>query len=157
MASSTLTNVHALYADFFLRGVRYFFPACRIEPAGDEPVPPAALEIELLGARYRFQNGDSPPTKGQMRLLDSIGRVLSARYQSIFEGVSPEATTLLFRGLSEDRYVAEFLGDGSSPEVIAEAIAVLRESSLITYENRRISTGVLLADESGRACPECLP
>ena len=38
------------------------------------------------------------------------------------------------------------------PDVIAGAIEVLRESSLLTYENRRISTGVLLLGCGARHC-----
>jgi hypothetical protein len=79
--------------------------------------------------------------------------VLSARYRSIFFADSAAASPQLFEGRSEDRYVSAFLdpspyADGGAQPAkhdgIADAIEVLRQSSLITYENRRISTGVIL-------------
>jgi hypothetical protein len=56
----------------------------------------------------------------------------------------------LFRGLPEDRYVSAYI-DGApyaqkvweGPDRVEDAIEVPRTSSLSTYENRRISTGVL--------------
>jgi hypothetical protein len=59
----------------------------------------------------------------------------------------------LFQGLPEDRYVSAFLEPtpyhslealAHLPDRVAEAIGVLRVSALTTYENRPITTGVLL-------------
>jgi hypothetical protein len=87
-----------------------------------------------------------------MRLLGAIGAVLSARYRSIFSAVSAASTSELFEGLAEDRFVSAFLDHAPylaeelpvDRDVVANAIEVMRESSLLTYENRRISSGVLL-------------
>jgi hypothetical protein len=64
----------------------------------------------------------------------------------------------LFRGSIEDRYVAAFLdaAAGSSEkqsraDLIATAIEVLRVAALSSYENRAISSGVLLLDGDGEA------
>jgi hypothetical protein len=94
----------------------------------------------------------------QLRLLGAIGAVLGARYRGIFLSGSTAATTHLFEGLAEDRYVSAFLehapyleehGFPAGRDVIADAIDVMRQSSLITYENRRISTGVILIGPGG--------
>jgi hypothetical protein len=78
---------------------------------------------------------------------------LTARYRGIFFPVSAAYSSHLFEGLAEDRYVSAFLDHfpylekNEAPlerDVIADAIDVLRQSSLLTYENRRISTGVIL-------------
>src|SRR5262249_16566173 len=59
----------------------------------------------------------------------------------------------LFRGVIEDKYVGAFLEDGVAAsaalpraDLIATAIEVLRVAALSSYENRAISSGVLLLD-----------
>jgi hypothetical protein len=163
-------SVRSLYRDFFERGLRYFFPRAELSARGQTPeaLPvlrirsrtDGALDIEWMGATYHFAHPQARPfTEDQLRLVGSIGSVLSARYRSIFTG-SPAAAGL-FSGLPEDRYVSAFLdpslylSEHSVPEerdVVADAIEVLRESSLLTFENRRISTGVILlgAEHSAR-------
>lgn len=162
--AETLDFVHALYCDFFERGVRYFFPDSYLEIRGPAPeVKPAlrfhngtdgALDLEWLGTRYHLQRSGHSFTEDQLRLLGAIGGVLSARYRSIFYAGSAAASPQLFEGLAEDRYVSAFLDPSpylredpaaGRRDVVADAIEVLRQSSLITYENRRISTGVILS------------
>jgi len=155
--------VHALYGGFFEKGVRYFFPQARLElkDALAEPqpaltiynCPDGGLELYWMNRRYRLAVPGRAFTEHQLRLLGAIGGVLSARYRSIFFAVSAAASSSMFEGLAEDRYVSAFLDhfpyldENAVPtgrDVLADAIEVLRQSSLITYENRRISTGVLL-------------
>ena len=154
--------VHALFCDFFERGIRYFFPDVLLRATGpaNEARPSltfhhrtdGGLELQWMGACYDCQRPGRSFTEDQLRLLAAIGAVLSARYRNIFHAVSA-ATPQLFAGLAEDRYVSAFLdhtpyldefGLPAERNVVADAIEVLRESSLLTYENRRISTGVLL-------------
>ena len=155
--------VNALYSDFFERGVLHFFPDSRLQAIGRASHTVAGLrfhhqtdgtlELEWCGTRYRFATHGKAVTESEQRLIAAIGDVLSARYRSIFVS-SPAASMLhLFRGLPEDRFVSAYLVPGryldqetvpTETDVIAEAIEVMRESSLITYENRRISTGALL-------------
>jgi hypothetical protein len=160
----TLDFVHSLYCDFFERGVRYFFPEAGLRACGSAPEfkpsltfghrTDGALDLELMGTRYHLEIGGRSFTEDQIRLLAAIGSVLSARYRSIFYSGAAAASPHLFEGLAEDRYVSAFLdpspyaGEGEPPakrDVVADAIELLRQSSLITYENRRISTGVILA------------
>jgi len=154
--------VHALFGDFFERGVRYFFPDADFRAIGGAAeIRPSltfrhrtdgSLELEWMGTCYSCQRIGRSFSEDQLRLIGAIGAVLSARYRSIFHAVSA-ATPHLFTGLAEDRYVSAFLDyapyldEAGLPEarnVVADAIEVLRESSLLTYENRRISTGVIL-------------
>src|ERR1039457_4218271 len=107
-----------------------------------------------MGTRYHLESpGGRPFTEDQLRLLGAIGSVHSVRYRSIFSAVSATSSVALFEGLPEDRYVSAFLDHtpyldedsvAGHRDVVASAIEVLRESSLLTYENRRISTGVIL-------------
>ena len=159
----TLEFVHALYRDFFARGVRYFFPDARLYETGAAAevasslnlfsLTDGTLRLEWLGVQYHLVSRDDVFSEDELRLLGAMGGVLSARYRGIFSPGSSPYTSHLFEGLAEDRYVSAFLdhypyfdGDGLPAErdVVADAISVLRQSSLITYENRRISTGVIL-------------
>ncbi len=171
----TAEIVHALYAEFFERGVRYFFPGSDLViNSRTTDVQPqllfhtctdGSLDLEWMGTRYHLECRGRPFTENQLRLLGAIGAVLSARFRSIFSAVSITSASSLFEGLPEDRYVSAFLDhtpyldENALPgerDVVADAIEVLRESSLLTYENRRISTGVLLmgaADDPFHSAP----
>ena len=161
--AETLEFVHALYCDFFERGVRYFFPMAELTTQGTAPeVRPwltfghrtdGALDLEWMGTQYHLERAGRSFTEDQVRLVAAVGGVLSTRYRSIFFA-GAAASPKLFEGHAEDRFVSAFVdpslyvGEGEPPaqrDVIADAIDVLRQSSLITYENRRIATGVILA------------
>ena len=110
------------------------------------------LDLAWLARKYRLQNTRGAFTESEMRITAAIANVMAARYRSFFHHTAG-AVQALFRGYPEDRFISAFLdpfayaGDGDSPaanDYIADAIEVLRESSLLTFENRRISTGVLL-------------
>jgi hypothetical protein len=153
------------------QGLQYFMPAARISVVGQarevDPVivfhrsPPGTLEFDWLGNRYLVESGQPSLTDDQMRMVKSIGHVLSMRYQLAFDPALWAEGTHLFRGIPEDRYISAFL-DGShyrdtataagSPDRIAEAIEVLRLTALSTYENRRISTGVILFGSHPDVC-----
>ncbi len=156
--------VHALYRGFFERGIRYFFPeAVLVTGASIEHNRPSlvicgrtdgGVDLEWMGTRYHLEAvGGRPFSECQLRLLGAIGSVHSVRYRSIFSAASASSSFELFQGLPEDRYVSAFLdhepylNEDEVPvnrDVVASAIEVLRESSLLTYENRRISAGVIL-------------
>jgi hypothetical protein len=174
MPEPTSEIVHALYGEFFERGVRYFFPNASLSRAGrsgrSSPQlrfhsrTDGAVDLEWLGECYHLAAEGRPFTQDQLRMLAAIGAVLSARYRSIFSAVSVASTNRIFEGLAEDRFVSAFLdhaqyldeeGLPAERDVVADAIEVLRESSLLTYENLRISTGVILlgAGEDPFHCP----
>ncbi len=115
--------------------------------------PPGTLAIDWLGVRYLLTNPGRALTVNERKLLQSVGNVLNARYELVFNSEHAPRTHALFRGLPEDRYVSAFLdplpySDLASlfamPDRISDAIEVLRISALTTYENRRIVTGVLI-------------
>ncbi|HEX3035604.1 MAG TPA: hypothetical protein VHT73_10820 [Thermodesulfobacteriota bacterium] len=118
------------------------------------------LELEWLGFRYSLSNQGRPFTENEERLLKGIGNVLSTRYQILFNADLAARNFHLFSGLPEDRYVSAFLDPSHirretltrSTDRIEDAIEVLRISSLTTYENRRIETGVLLFGSQPDPC-----
>jgi len=154
--------VSRLYIDLLENGIRYFFPGATLqrnfERPGDMPdllgeVPGAGhLEFQWAGNGYSL-GANSKLSEQEHRLIRSIGMVLSARYELLTNASLAAQSFNLFRGLPEDRFVSAFLDPGPHisaeavaglPDRVADAIEVLRTSSMSTYENRRISTGVLL-------------
>jgi len=159
-----------LYSDLLENGIRYFFPGATLEkvPEGAEEMPgllgavPSGgqVQFEWMGTGYTLA-ASSKLSDHERRLLRSIGQVLSARYQLLTNETLAAQSFQLFRGLPEDRFVSAFLDPGPHssaeaiagiPDRIADAIEVLRTSSMSTYENRRISTGVLLFGSMPEPC-----
>jgi len=135
-----------------------------IEPTGD----PAKLCVRWFGSRHTLYVPERRPfTPHETRLARAIGSVLAARYRAIFDARLMAARGDLFRGSIEDRYIGAFLDRNpyrieateSRADRIATAIEVLRVAALSSYENRSISSGVLLVDADedptggGRAQP----
>jgi hypothetical protein len=120
-----------------------------IEPTGD----PSVLSIRWFGSRHIVHvPARRPFTDHEVRLARAIGTVLAARYRAIFDPKQMLERGDLFRGAIEDRYVGAFLdalsepGSQSRADLIATAIEVLRVAALSSYENRAISSGVLVLE-----------
>ncbi|WP_422927425.1 hypothetical protein [Singulisphaera sp. PoT] len=161
--------VAELFAGVFRRDVLSFYPQSVLEPIGHDGIPTSVhggpnfqvfeppgrqagshLEVGMFGLRYsllprpgtRFSTQD-------LRMLRAIGAVLSLRYHHLFQ-VAHFSRIELFRGGSEDHYVAAFVEPQAyAPATaklsrIASTILTLRTAALSTYENRRVSTGALL-------------
>jgi hypothetical protein len=153
-----------LFVGFFRRDLLGFFPQARFESLatpGQDDIPggPAFRfleqadgtdEVEIFGSRHaiglrcggQFSSHDR-------RLIRAMGAVLSLRHHHAFRaGRSPRLE--LFRGSSEDHYVAAFVEpsayapSSTRSSRIAATIQTLRTAALSTYENRRVSTGALL-------------
>jgi len=157
-----LRFVSRLYRGLLENGIRYFFPDATLQHITDRPLDmPDLLGEFASGGELEFQwagNGyvltaSSRLSEQEQHLIRSIGMVLSARYELLTNEVLAAQSFNLFRGLPEDRFVSAFLDPAphisaeavaGTPDRIADAIEVLRTSSMSTYENRRISTGVLL-------------
>jgi hypothetical protein len=130
-----------------------------IEPSAN----PAALIIRWFGTRYTLRvPGRWMFTAHEVRLAQSIGAVLAARYRAILNPQIIGERGDLFRGAIEDRYVGAFLDSRpytiesreARADRIASIIELLRVAALSAYENRPITTGVLLlstADDPQRA------
>jgi hypothetical protein len=160
--TSTINVFHVLYHEFFERGLRYFLPSARIEITGSAIIrttlelvsrTDGKLALSWFGQEYLVEHPRATFTENEIRIVVAVGSVLAARFRSFFNTTTAAATLALFRGLPEDRYISAFLDPftylddsaiPSRPDYVADAIEVLRESSLLTFENRRISTGALL-------------
>ena len=159
-----------LYSELLENGIRYFFPGATLErvPQGAEQMPgllgavPSGgqVEFEWMGSGYSLTS-TSKLSDHERRLLRSIGMVLSARYQLLTNEELAAQSFQLFRGLPEDRFISAFLDPtphssaeaiAGIPDRVADAIEVLRTSSMSTYENRRIATGVLLFGSMPEPC-----
>lgn len=157
--------VGAHYDGFLQRALRRFFERATFE---SEPVDSEAAEGRLTiepstdpsvmsalwyGRRYRLRvPAGRPFTENERRTARAIGAVLSARVEAILNPAGMIEQGELFRGAIEDRYIGAFFDPTHyelpvpAPMVdrVVEIIDVLRMAALSTYENRPISTGVLL-------------
>jgi hypothetical protein len=158
--------VSALYDNLLQAALRQFFSRATFET---EPTPslssdgrlaieptsdPSVLTIRWFGSRHVLHvPAKRPFTAHEVRLARAIGTVLAARYRAIFDPRQMLERGELFGGAIEDRYVAAFLDvpsandpSQSRADLIATAIDVLRVAALSSYENRSISSGVLLLE-----------
>ena len=157
----------ALYDNLLQAALRQFFGRATFET---EPIPslssdgrlaieptsdPSVLSVRWFGSRHVLHvPARRPFTAHEVRLARAIGSVLAARYQAIFDPRQMLERGDLFGGAIEDRYVGAFLDIATSVEpaharadLIATAIDVLRVAALSSYENRSISSGVLVLGE----------
>ena len=159
------TPVGALYDSMLQSALRQFFDRATLDT---EPTPsaasdarlaiepsanPSALIIRWFGTRYTLRvPGPWAFTAHEVRLARAIGSVLAARYHAIHNPRIIAERAGLFSGAIEDRYVGAFLDHRpyaieareARADRIASIIEMLRVAALSTYENRPISTGVLL-------------
>jgi hypothetical protein len=128
-----------------------------IEPSAD----PSALTIRWFGTRYTLRVSRLWPfTKHEVRLARAIGAVLAARYRAILNPRIVAERGDLFRGAIEDRYVGAFIDEQpytievreARADRIAQVIELLRVAALSSYENRPISTGVILLNTNEDPC-----
>ena len=159
------TPVGALYDSLLQSALRQFFERATLdtEPTAAAPsdgrlaiepsANPSALIIRWFGTRYTLRvPGRWPFTAHEVRLAQAIGAVLAARYRAIQNSRILAERGDLFSGAIEDRYVGAFLDPRSyamdaratRADRIASIIEMLRVAALSSYENRPISTGVLL-------------
>jgi hypothetical protein len=121
-----------------------------IEPTGD----PSVLTIRWFGSRHVLHvPARRPFTAHEVRLARAIGAVLSIRYRALFDPRQMLERGELFRGSIEDRYVGAFVDAmaytdpaQTRADLVATAIEVLRVAAMSSYENRHISSGVLILD-----------
>ena len=120
-----------------------------IEPS----IEPSTLCVSWAATRYSLRMpGRGTFTPHQIRMARAIVAVIRARYRAILNPELAAERGELFRGPIEDRYVGAFFderpysGAGTEAAVdrIASIIEMLRVAALSTYENRPISTGMLL-------------
>ena len=133
-----------------------------IEPSAN----PAALIVRWFGTRYTLRvPGRWVFTAHEVRLARAIGAVLAARFAAIMNPRIIAERGDLFRGAIEDRYVGAFLDPRAyaidareaRADRVASIIELLRVAALSSYENRPISTGVLLLGTPYDPCRPGVP
>jgi hypothetical protein len=162
----TISAAAALYDSMLLRALTQFFGRASLHTevvpsqAGGSAMEIAAaddastLVLTWFGFRHTLQVPRHRPfTTDEIRFARAMLLVLQARYRAIFDPALMAERLDLFRGAIEDRYIGAFLDDVpytiervGRADVIAKAIEVLRLAALSRYENREISSGVLLLD-----------
>ena len=163
------TPVGALYDSLLPSALRQFFERATLdtEPSAaaasdgrlaiEPSANPSALIIRWFGTRYTLRvPARWPFTAHEVRLARAIGAVLAARYRAIQDPRILAERADLFSGAIEDRYVGAFLDPRSyamdtratRADRIASIIEMLRVAALSSYENRPISTGLLLLGTS---------
>jgi hypothetical protein len=166
MALPPVFAASALYDNLLQAALRQFFGRATFET---EPIPslssdgrlaieptndPSVLSIRWFGSRHVLHVPSRRPfTAHEVNLALAIGSVLANRYRAIFDPKQMLERGDLFRGAIEDRYVAAYLDIIDRPDrppkradLVASAIEVMRVAALSSYENRPISSGVLLLD-----------
>jgi hypothetical protein len=120
-----------------------------IEPS----IEPSTLSLSWAATRYLLRMpGRGTFTPHQIRMARAIVAVIRARYRAILNPELAAERGELFRGPIEDRYVGAFFDERPYTDAgaegfvdrIASIIEMLRIAALSTYENRPISTGILL-------------
>jgi hypothetical protein len=156
-----MSRVVGLYQMLLRRALEHFFPDARLEPAGDR----SFIRVEGPAGRSHYRIDDDPDGLGvalewfrtpylvrpgnpipfrnaERRLIEATARLLDRRFRAMFEP-EPILHEELFHYAIEDLIIAEDLG-APDPIRMPAALEVLRVAALSTYENRRVSSGVLL-------------
>jgi hypothetical protein len=170
--------VGALYDSLLQSALQQFFERAELDA---EPTPsissdgrmaiepsahPSALIIRWFGTRYTLRvRGPWAFTAHEVRLAQAVGSVLAARARAVLNPQIIAERGDLFRGAIEDRYVGAFLDHkpyaiesrAARADRVASVIELLRVAALSSYENRPISTGVLLLGTQNDPCRPDVP
>ena len=168
-----VSKVVGLYQMFLRRSLEHFFPDAVLEASGDrsfiewdgtdlenhyqvfdDPYGVGVI-VEWFRTRYLFQPGSPTPFLPSERgLIETVVTALDLRFRSLFD--SSEAHRIeRFHYAVEDMIVTDFL-QTEEPFRIPAALEALRVAALSTYENRRVSTGVLLLGTDHDPANPCL-
>ncbi len=161
-AAGQMSKVLGLYQLLLRRALEHFFPDATLDPVGDrsfiavEPSPRHAnfaiyenedelgLELEWFRARYVLTPGSPRPFQpAERRLVQAIADLLDRRFARAMFDTEAAQREDMFHYAVEDLIVANDLDAPASVRIPA-ALEALRVAALSTYENRRVSTGVLL-------------
>jgi hypothetical protein len=178
MASPPAPALDAFYESILQAALRQFFrraslavehglpesadPALTIAPSDD----PSTLCLSWARTRYTLRMpGRVLFTPHQIRMARAIVAVIRARYRATLNPHLAAERGELFRGPIEDRYVGAFFDERPYDDARAEGavdriawiIEMLRGAALSTYENRPISTGMLLLGGDFDPCRPELP
>ena len=159
--------VSALYDRLLQSALRRYFARAEFETVSEASVSsegrlafeptadPSVLALRWFGSRHVLRVApDRPFSEHEVRLARSIAAVLEARHAAIFDPRLMVDRADLFQGSIDDHYFGAFLDGGRyeldvevpRAELLSSAIDELRVAALSSYENRPISSGVLLLD-----------
>jgi len=160
-ATGPISKLVGLYQTLLRRSLEHFFPDAQLEAAGDrsyikwdwqdlsdhflmmDDSEGFGVEIEWFRTRYLFLPGSpSPFLPAERRLIGVILEALDLRFRGLFD-LDVAHRIERFHYVNEDLIVTDFLGDDAQFRIPA-ALEALRVAALSTYENRRVSLGVLL-------------
>lgn len=161
-SAGSMSKVIGLYQNLLRRNLEHFFPDILVHPAGDRSIirlsghqrrhanfeleddeDGLVLHLEYFGSRYTITPGSPIPfSPAERRLIDAILTVLDLRFRTLFDPEVAQHTELMQFAV-EDLCIAHDLGTPAF-ERIPAALEALRSAALSTYENRRVSSGVLL-------------
>jgi hypothetical protein len=153
--------VVGLYQNLLRKTLEHFFPDAVLEIEGDRSViewsgspdetsyrliddeDGLGLGIEWLGTRLSFRPASPVPLLPlERRLVEVVVHALELRFRGLFDQDLADRLER-FEYVIEDLIVADFLRPRNHFR-IPSALEALRVAALSTYENRRVSTGVLL-------------
>jgi hypothetical protein len=156
-----MSRVVGLYQTLLRRTLHQFLPEASLEPAGNRSVirlpgrrvrehyslaedeDGLALDLGWFGTEYRLSPGVPVPfTMAERRLVESLLEVLDRRFRALYLPDAP-AREDAYQSDIADLIVADWLHVEGATHLPA-ALEALRIAALSTYENRRVSTGVLL-------------
>jgi len=167
--------VSALYDRLLQAALRRYFSRATLETTATPSMSsvgrlafeitddPCVLALRWFGTRHLLRTRpESPFSAHEVRLARAIAGVLEARYAALLDPRMMADHSDLFQGVIDDRYVGAFLDqreyEPGEPQLhadqIANAIDVLRVAALSSYENRAISSGVLIVDAKGEGTSE---
>jgi hypothetical protein len=179
-APAPASKVVGVFQMYLRRSLEHFFPDGVLDVAGDrsfiewdgssfqqsyqvfDDPDGLGVAIEWFRTLYTFQPGSPTPfLPSERRLIETTLRALDLRFRGLFD---PEAAHRAdrFHYVNEDLIVTDFLGT-EEPYRVPAALEALRVAALSTYENRRVSSGVLLLGcerdpvAPGRVNPEGAP
>ena len=177
MSTPPALALNAFYEGILQAALRQFFrrASLAIEPgtsqtpegllAIEPSVEPQTLCLSWGATRYTLRMpGRGMFTPHQIRMARAIVAVIRARYRATLNPELAAERGELFRGPIEDRYVGAFFDERPYTDTqegaidrIASIIELLRGAALSTYENRPISTGMLLLGGDYDPCRPELP
>jgi len=156
-------GVHALHHQLLRRAVTHFFPGATLTIGGPaaarlQRAPDGAQHVQFAFAGLHCECRRTHPfSRSERRLLHTLASVISRRVLEFLHPSDDGSAVPTVGGIPEDWVVAEFLlagafaGDTSEAAgPLCEVIEVLRLVSVTSYENRKVTTGVLL-DIGGNA------
>jgi DNA integrity scanning protein DisA with diadenylate cyclase activity len=159
-------GLQAIHHQLLRRAVTHFFPDATLTIGGPAVARPQRalagaqpVQFECAGSHCHCRRA-RPFSRSERRLLDTLVSVVQRRLLEFLHPSDGGSAVPAVGGLPEDRVVAEFLLSGVFPGDTAaaagplrDAIDVLRRVSVTSYENRKVTTGVLLriGGRAGRA------